>query len=87
MLSANDEERIRKLESRILSLESASGAETRPTPAKWYDNIPDSGVLCWLGTGEVKSLTSETYFAGAIPLTKQEIQKFHDNAPENNNAH
>ena len=60
---------------------------------KWYENIPDGGVLCWCSDeGIVKFVDNITRFNGnyqggsawskATPLTKQEIQVFMDNAPE-----
>jgi len=72
------------------------------TKPKWYENIPDGGVICWAGQADVfpldkpaiitkyetnspykynfVSLNSRHY--KAIPLTKQEMQVFMDNAPE-----
>jgi len=67
---------------------------------KWYENIPEGGVLCWC----CKNVDSAKYlriiikkdnntsfwdnnkepWGFAIPLTKQEIQVFMDNAPEAN---
>ena len=65
---------------------------------KWYENIPDGGVLCWCKDGEsdkeVTDIVTEQgsangYFTPnlkhwiyATPLTLQEIQAFMDNAPE-----
>ena len=62
---------------------------------KWYENIPDGGVLCWVnGEKIVDSITdydsdfknrftsANDNFHSAKPLTKQEIQVFMDNAPE-----
>lgn len=65
---------------------------------KWYENIPDGGVLCWTGDcGEiVKDIPSlitnhngekfvsvmDCLWGKAIPLTKQEIQVYLNNAPE-----
>ena len=65
---------------------------------KWYENIPDGGVLCWCKDGEsdkeVTDIVTEQgsangYFTPnlkhwiyATPLTLQEIQVFMDNAPE-----
>ena len=63
-------------------------------PAKWYENIPEGGVLCWYknGISVIYNSTAITLYAtegcalsNATPLTKQEIQGFMDNAPENNN--
>ena len=60
---------------------------------KWYENIPEGGVLCWnidSSNGESSEYTSiihnNTVANGKDfqPLTKQEIQVFMDNAPENN---
>jgi len=98
MLSANDEERVRKLESRILSLEAVTGYETKPAPAKWYENIPEGGVLCWCKDGEsdkesIGQITekgkangyytaSYNHWIYATPLTLQEISVFVINAPE-----
>jgi len=64
--------------------------------SKWYENIPDGGVLCYCkdrahdGTRIInvtayredhyQSMYSTWKFAK--PLTKQEIQVFMDNAPE-----
>ena len=57
---------------------------------KWYENIPDGGVLCW----NINSLGGRSDYVSHIdnstivnmkkytPLTKQEIQVFMDNAPE-----
>ena len=67
-----------------------------PEPAKWYENIPDGGVLCWLN-GRINIIiaynpdpSKEYVFKmddgqwciEPKPLTKQEIQVFMDNAPE-----
>ena len=67
---------------------------------KWYENIPEGGVLCSGNDDEDKDdvlCVIEEYFGSkrnykfrdgdlgwknAIPLTKQEIQVFMDNAPE-----
>ena len=66
---------------------------------KWYENIPEGGVLCWCTDGVLNfpeiiiSYKDETerkfsfrskdsHYSNAIPLTKQEIQNFMDNAPE-----
>jgi len=63
---------------------------------KWYENIPDGGVLCWCyDVGDVAVIRnikrlnglntdqqSINFWNKAIPLTKQEIQLFMDNAPE-----
>lgn len=72
---------------------------------KWYENIPEGGVLCWICNVEVdvfprnnveiikkyKQDTSDgfdfmsincAYYKRATPLTKQEIQVFMDNVPE-----
>ncbi len=64
---------------------------------KWYENIPDGGVLCWVKNREDRSFYANPHtirtFSGshyigyelwlfAKPLTKQEIQVFIDNAPE-----
>lgn len=70
------------------------------TPAKWYENIPEGGVLCWVWdnreasksiTGIIsiqfpneagfKFISHDCNWINAIPLTKQEIQAFMDNAP------
>jgi len=49
---------------------------------KWYDNTPDGGVLCWI-KGDIFLIYNNSPFANlATPLTKQEIQVFMDNAPE-----
>ncbi len=65
-----------------------------PEPAKWYENIPRDGVLCWVTEGAASIITDydiefdnpftsdNDNFAHADPLTKQEIQVFMDNAPE-----
>ena len=68
---------------------------------KWYENIPDGGVLCWVTdacmrhpeiiykyvTGSLGPYKStETGWSNAEPLTKQEIQVFMDNAPEKANG-
>ena len=63
---------------------------------KWYENIPDGGVLCW--ADEVRDMPAliirysnaeKVFVSGwgarysrSTPLTKQEIQVFMDNAPE-----
>ena len=65
---------------------------------KWYENIPDGGVLCWCKDGESdkesigqineKGKANGYYTASykhwiyATPLTKQEIQAYLNNAPE-----
>jgi hypothetical protein len=55
---------------------------------KWYENIPDDGVLCWFGEAKavciVFPVIPNTDFNASnyTPLTKQEIQVFMDNAPE-----
>jgi len=58
---------------------------------KWYENIPDGGVLCWQDyrDGErglhpviVRSETDMHDNSNYSPLTKQEIQVFMDNIPE-----
>ena len=65
---------------------------------KWYENIPEGGVLCWCKDGETDKPTvasiveqgkSNGYYTAACkhwiyaePLTKQEIRVFRDNAPE-----
>jgi len=97
MLSANDEERIRKLEYRSRCLESNSPMlqTTKAKKEEWYENIPDGGVLCWDIVGGVILVTDlhkgsqvednlhKTYMTHNVnPLTKQEIQAFMDNAPE-----
>ena len=75
-------------------------------PAKWYENIPDGGVLCVCGTSEsirliesfvlkcispdsaaVPIFRTKDYDGGdwwylCRPATKQEIQVFMENAPE-----
>lgn len=64
----------------------------------WYENIPEGGVLCWIGDyGKIikdlpvtitkhscSGFTSVigTNWVKAQPLTKQEIKVFMDNAPE-----
>ena len=57
---------------------------------KWYENIPEGGVLCWNidGVGRqseyVSAIRNDTVIdkSNFKPLTKQEIQVFMDNAPE-----
>ena len=66
---------------------------------KWYKNIPDGGVLCWVTKQGSTSIEGypviitkmfnafyECFNRGlydeAEPLTKEEIQVFMDNAPE-----
>jgi len=57
---------------------------------KWYENIPDDGVLCWFGEEVYKSIcivfpvipNEDFNSANYKPLTKQEIQVFLSNAPE-----
>jgi len=64
---------------------------------KWYENIPDGGVLCWVKSeGEEYQIVPTLIFDYPLevaadlsvvyenykPLTKQEIQVFMDNAPE-----
>lgn len=66
-------------------------------PAKWCVNIPEGGVLCWVKNRTDRSFNaiphviysiSATCYIGyelwnfATPLTKQEIQTFIENAPE-----
>ena len=66
---------------------------------KWYESIPDGGVLCWVeGMKKTKYLVnivkydgdktvidmSGNYWPNGKPLTKQEIQAFMDNTPEGN---
>ena len=62
---------------------------------KWYENIPDGGVLCWadeihdMPATIVRFSDADKMFVSgwgarysrSTPLTKQEIQKFMDNAP------
>ena len=62
----------------------------KPEPPKWYENIPEQGVLCWLGkdTRLVKMVvgTEDDYCMLAngsniplkkvIPLTDEEIESF-----------
>ena len=89
MLSANDEKRIEKLENRITYLEEL-GEVMPPEFEKWYENIPDGGVLCWFGEEAYKSIcivfpvtpNEDFNSANYKPLTKKEIQAFIDNAPE-----
>jgi len=72
------------------------------TKPRWYENIPEGGVLCWIGDDE-DTLNSkiafriildtaktrggfkaaEGFWGYAEPLTKQEIQVYLKNAPEN----
>ena len=94
MLSTNDEKRIKDLEDKILFLEGFTGAAVEPEPAKWCENIPDGGVLCWCWDGSIinKFVDNITKYNGnyqggeswlnAKPLTKKEIQVFMDNASE-----
>lgn len=42
-------EEINKLKDRILFLEGFTGAIVEPEPTKWYENIPEGGVLCLCG--------------------------------------
>jgi len=61
---------------------------------KWYENIPEGGVLClcndglmvqikWHEDGVLYKMAGNTYTLDFVkPLTKQEIQVFMDNAPE-----
>ena len=64
------------------------------TPPKWYDNIPDGGVLCWHddGVSIIYNKSGMQFITHrrvtiplATPLTKQEIQRLLDNAPEGEN--
>jgi len=63
----------------------------------WYDNIPDGGVLCWVCVDDnipvVANIFKKTIgrfpyqgqlegWEEATPLTKQEIQVFLTNAPD-----
>jgi len=60
---------------------------------KWYENIPEGGVLCWV-SGNIHviteyeklneygfKITKSHWCKNPKPLTKQEIQVFMDNAP------
>ena len=95
----NQEKRIEELEDRLFFLESFVNAPINQE--KWYENIPDGGVLCWVTDHKSQInkkdamrsvtalLTSKEGFkcdAGtwiyATPLTKQEIQVFLSNAPD-----
>ena len=61
---------------------------------KWYENIPDSGVLCRCNDGLIVDITESSAsrlinkkgsfftFDFVTPLTKQEIQAFMENAPD-----
>lgn len=64
---------------------------------KWFENIPNGGVLCWVknridrdynaNPQTIRSFIGGQYIGWevwkfAVPLTKQEIQVFMDNAPE-----
>lgn len=65
---------------------------------KWYENIPEGGVLCWVKNGSQYDCVRVTSYEKDVmygwrtgsggfdgkpkPLTKQEIQVFMDNAPE-----
>jgi len=51
---------------------------------KWYENIPDGGVLCWYAglIVVIYSKLGSRDVAIANPLTRQEIQVLIDNAPE-----
>lgn len=58
---------------------------------KWYENIPEGGVLCLTeyGVRKITAYDGVIYYVGdrinryekADPLTKQEIQLFLSNAP------
>ena len=56
---------------------------------KWYENIPDDGVLCW-HLDDTHRTPSAIYNAASMgncehmytPLTKAEIQVFLSNVPE-----
>jgi len=60
---------------------------------KWYENIPEGGVLCWVsGNLQIVRAYDKAYEYGFMiteghccknptPLTKQETQVFMDNAP------
>lgn len=62
------------------------------SPPKWYENIPEGGVLCWVSSdvARITEYRDELFSSGereaswesVIPLTKEEIQVFMDNAPE-----
>lgn len=71
--------------------------EIKKEPTKWYENIPDGGVLCSVGTeGQIDIIKKSdmnknderifisdiTYWYLCKPITKEEIQAFMDNAPE-----
>lgn len=95
LMETQDQELIRKLTYRVNALERKAGVIKKE---KWYENIPDGGVLCWCGDGEsdkesVGQVTekggangyytaSHKHWIYATPLTKQEIQVFMDNVPE-----
>ena len=64
---------------------------------KWYENIPDGGVLCWCWDSKESckvvapvlrqdeygfKIDSDDHFQFSSPLTKQEIQVFLSNVPE-----
>lgn len=66
-------------------------------PPKWYDNIPEGGVLCCVTGGGIgiirgyegnrfyeNSTKDDAFWTKATPLTKEEIQVFMDNTPEEN---
>lgn len=66
---------------------------------KWYENIPDGGVLCHVADNKLDNfievvraytnskfyslnINENEYWLNATPLTKQEIQAFMENAPD-----
>ena len=64
------------------------------TEPEWYENIPEKGILCYVSDNEIpfliklvcrykdpKFITETAEWRKAIPLTKQELQEFLDNAP------
>lgn len=86
---------VKRLEQRILFLEGFTGAVAEPEKIKWYENIPEGGVLCWVSNNQDITAITHTFmdvkkygncnktYLEAEPLTKQEIQVFMDNTPEN----
>jgi len=39
-----------------------TGYKHRPKPKKWYDNIPEEGVLCWVWDKNIKHKTMRKIF-------------------------
>jgi hypothetical protein len=95
----NQHERIKELENQLSAIEKILDISSKheKQPEKWYENIPDGGVLCWVtdnGCADERICRNiiryqKRLFKDGLNnwekarlLTKQEIQVFMDNVPE-----